>query len=217
VNFFRQMDLYKIVILISIVLLPVTGWWINHTMQEIAVAQRAVVDAAKPGGWLERIGKTRGDLEVISKNVGTTDEAAKAPQTYFETQIMRSAAGAFSTSDFKVLLDKEDHALAGGDRQKVTDYTARIEFLRKGNKGIDITREILFAVLFNCESGARGKDIPTQSIWKLQSLEVQNTTASAQDKFSNHKAPPSELEDRWSTIKPIIFVRREPQAKDIRK
>jgi hypothetical protein len=209
VNFFRQMDLYKVVILISIVLLPLTGWWINFSMQEIAVAQKAVADAAKPGGWLERIGKIRNDLEMISNNVVSGDEAVKTPQSYFETQIIRSAP-VFSTSDFKVPLDKEDHALAGADKGRVTDYTARIEFQRKGNKSIEITREILFALLFNCESGARGKEVPTQSIWKLQSLDVQNATASAQEKISNHKAPPSELEDRWSLTRPIVFMRREP-------
>jgi hypothetical protein len=211
VSFFREMDLYKFAILISIVLLLVTGSWIGHTTQEIAVAQKAVVDAAKPGGWLERIGKARGHLDMISSNV-VSSEDVKLPQSYFEKQIMRSPG--IDTSDFKCVLDKGDHAL---DRQKVTDYLAKIEFPRKGNKGMEITREILFALLFNCESGARGKDVPAQSIWKLQELDVQNTTASAQEKFSGHKAPPSELEDRWSMTRPIVFVRREPQAKDIRK
>src|SRR5262249_34232751 len=122
-----------------------------------------------------------------------------------EKQIVLSAGGSITTSDFKPNTEKEDRAA-----QHVTDYLARIEFVRKGAKGLEITREILFAILFNCESGARGKDVPTQSIWKLQQIEVQNATAGAQDKFSNKKAPPSELEDRWTLTKPMIFVRREP-------
>jgi hypothetical protein len=203
VNFFRQMDLYKVVILISIVLLPVTGWWINHSTQEIAVAQKAVADAAK---WLEQIGKTRSELDIIRNNVvSDLEQAVKSPSVYFETQIVRSAAGTINPSDFKVNTEKEDHS-----QQHATDYLARIEFLRKGNKGLEITREILFAILFNCESGARGKDVPVQSIWKLQQIEVQNASSSAQERISNHKTPPSELEDRWSLPRPIYFVRREP-------
>jgi len=204
-SFFREMDLYKLVILVSIVLLPVTFWWVYHSTQEIAVAQKAVADAAKPGGWLERIGKIRGDLDMISHNLASSGEDVKTPETYFETQIVRSAGGRISTSDFKVTKEKEDRVA-----QHATDWLAKIDFPRKGNKGLEITREILFAVLFNCESGAKGKDVPTQSIWKLQQLEVVNATSVAQEKFTSHKAPPSELEDLWSLTRSIYFVRREP-------
>ena len=202
-SFFREMDLYKLVILVSGLLLPVTGWWINHSMQEIAVAQKAVADAPR---LLERIGKTRSDLDMISHNaVSAGDEPVRTPETYFETQIVRSAGGRISTSDFKVTKEKEDRVA-----QHATDWLAKIDFPRKGNKGLEITREILFAVLFNCESGAKGKDVPTQSIWKLQQLEVVNATSVAQEKFTSHKAPPSELEDLWSLTRSIYFVRREP-------
>ena len=71
-----------------------------------------------------------------------------------------------------------------------------------------MNRATLQAILFNCESGAKGQNVQAQSIWKLLALSIQN--AGVQAVLSSKKTPPPDLEDRW-IVKNLDFVRREPK------
>lgn len=207
-SFFREMDLYKGVILASVVLLPLAGWWIQRTNEQIEVAQKAIVDGRK---MVEDIGKLQRQIEIVERNKATTSQATSDPGTYFQGQIYRSAKdGAIGTNDFNVVTQAAENAKIGN--QPVTDHIVKINFVKQqGGKDMLFSRDLLFAVLFNCESGARGGEGQLPSIWKLRKLEIRNEAVSSVS-GSAAGTPPAELPDSW-VVRDLQFARREPAGK----
>ncbi len=206
----QNLDLYKVVIVGSLLMLPVAGWWIKKTNDAIASANRAVVDATKPGGYLEEIGKLQKQLELVEANRVNSTGATGNVQVYFEGQIYRSAPnGGIDQNDFKFNAPR-DEVVQTSSKQSARDFIVKVDWGRPG-KDFAFTRDLLFAVLFNCESGARGTSV-TQipSIWKLYSLKITNATI--QREATQQMAPPPEVEDQW-TIGKMEFARREPNKR----
>ena len=95
-----------------------------------------------------------------------------------------------------------------GSRQSATDYVVKIEWQRRGGVDFPLSRDLVFAVLFNCESGARGnRTTAAPSVWKLRSLRIVNETA--QKIMTRTETPPQPLEDKW-VVRDMQFARREP-------
>lgn len=209
-SFLRDIDLYKGVILLSLILLPLAGWWIYRAGEEIKAAERAVVEASRNGGYIEEIGKLQRQIEIVERNKTSASQAKLDHGTYFQGQIYQSAKNqAIGTNDFQVSAAREEGATTGS-KQSAKDYVVKIDFVKRGNKDLLFTRELLFAVLFNCESGARGGESQLPSIWKLRSLELRNEALAGGG--STVGTPPLELEDSW-VIRKLEFARREPAAK----
>ena len=81
----------------------------------------------------------------------------------------------------------------------------------KGKSGVPVKMDFIYAVLFNCESGARrGLTSSSPSVWRLRKLHIQNSAY--KDFFSRSKTPSPELEDKWR-ITAMTFGRREPVGK----
>lgn len=208
-NPFKQLDLYKGVILASLLLLPAAGWWIHQNRQGIEAANRAIVEATRPNGVIERIAGLQRRVEIVEANKLSASDATENHSIYFQNQIYRSDANrTLEKNDFVIGPARDEAAFTGSSRQRATDYVVKIDFAKQGGKDLVIPREFLFAVLFNCESGAQGSaanQLP--SIWKLRSLSIQNATA--KDVFVARKTPPPEFEDQW-IVKDMQFARREP-------
>ena len=206
---FQKLDLYKGVILASLLLLPGVGWWIKQTRDAIATANRAITEAIKPGGQLEEIGKLQKQLEAVENNRLNAAAQLEDVNVYFDSQIFRSAAsGGIGKDTFQVLAPRTEGVMLG--KQPATDHIVKINFDRAGKDTV-FTRDLLFAVLFNCESGFRGAGTAVvASIWKLYSIKIAN--ALVQKEATQQLAPPPELEDRW-TVTNLQFARREPSSK----
>lgn len=207
-SFFRDMDLYKGVILASVVLLPLAGWWIQRTNQQIEVTQKALVEGRK---MVEDIGKLQRQIEIVERNKVVTSQATIEPSKYFEGQIYRSAKdGAIGTTDFNLPPRQSESSKVGN--QQVVDHIMEVTFVKKqGGKDMLFSRDLLFAVLFNCESGARGGEGQLPSIWKLRKLEIRNEALSNVS-GSAAGAPPAQLPDSW-IVRKLEFARREPDGK----
>jgi hypothetical protein len=207
-NLFRDMDLYKGIVLASLVVLPLGGWLVKVQDEEIAACKKTIHDATKPGGLLEQIGALQRKVEVVVANKRSTSDAIKDPRTYMEGQILAAAGGpgaGLKTTDFQPSEPKEER-LVLPSKQPVTDHVVDITWLRKD---LTIGMDFLWAVLWNCESGARQVgDQPQQSVWKLRELQLVNATD--ERALSQFKTPPPELVDKWS-IKAMKFARREPR------
>ena len=64
-NPFRNMDLYKAIVLLSFVVLPLGGWWCYTLDQEILADRKAIHEATRSGGLLERIGNLQKKVEIV--------------------------------------------------------------------------------------------------------------------------------------------------------
>lgn len=204
-KFLRDMDLYKAIVLLSFVVLPLGAWWSQHLDEQIAACNKAIHEATRPGGLLERIGGLQRRVEVVVQNSRITTDATKQHGPYFEGQLI--ASGASSTSDFSIGVQKVEPVVsAGTTRQKADDYVVDVTWGRDYHVKLDF----VYAVLFNCESSARaaGDNSGRTSIWKLRELQLVNATDDRLIQAS--KTPPPELADQWS-IKQMKFARREPK------
>lgn len=211
-NPFKNMDLYKGIILASLVLLPVTGFWCQSLSRRIAEADVAIRDATRPGtGTLERIGALQKQVETVEANRLINIDAVQSHRQYFERQILKSVKGSLERDlyDFR---DREEPAHTGSRNQRATDHVVEIDWGKPGaaRKDFKPRLDLVFNVIFNIESAAKrgdeAGDLP--SVWKLRKLVLDNATG---DRLaSGNKTPPPELEDAW-TIGSMEFVRREPK------
>ena len=204
-SFFKEMDLYKAIILLSALLLPAGAWYISGLDEQITRCEAARRAATKRGGYLEEIGKLQKQIEVVAQNRRAV--SIENPSTYFETQI-RAANPALRAADFSPKQPKGSPRTVG--RQKVIDQVVAIDWGR-GESRREVKLDFVYAVLFNCESGARANGAAggPPSVWKLRSLRLDNAT---NKNAGRGKTPPPEFEDRW-TIQKMEFARREPRAK----
>ncbi|MEQ1631645.1 MAG: hypothetical protein ABL997_04690 [Planctomycetota bacterium] len=206
---FANFDLYKGVILASLILLPGAAWWIQSKRTAIENANRALTEATKPGGLLEEIGKLNKQLKTVEENRVNTSSQTGSTDLYFQGQIFRSAmAGQLATDQFKINPPRDENVTAG-QKQPVRDIIVKIDWLPRGGKDFTFLRDFLFAVLFNCESSARSPNSePLPSIWKLYTLKMTNATIAKS--LAQQLAPPAELADEW-IVREMAFARREPR------
>jgi hypothetical protein len=203
-SFFKTMDLYKGIVLVSVLLIPAVGWWVMGLDEEIAACEKAIRDAKKPGGLLESIGSLQKKIELVAQNRRSTSDAIKDPRTYFEGQILAAGTG-LEANDFSPKAPKEETATTGSARQRAADFVVDIDWRRD----LNVQMGFVYAVLFNCESGARAGDQGGQpSVWKLRELSLVNATDDRQ--IAANKVPEPELLDQW-LIKSMKFARREPR------
>lgn len=209
-KFLREMDLYRALILICLLAMPVCGFWCYTIEQSIKECEKAIYDANRSGGLLEQIGSLQKKVELVVQNRLSTNDATQQPRTYFERQILAAASQNLATSDFGLTDPKEESGFTG-TKQRAKDYVAEVTWKRKD---LSLPLAFIYAVLFNCESGARpgGEQTGLQSIWKLRKLEIVNATNERllTGLGSNAEVPPPELEDKWA-IRKMLFARREPE------
>jgi hypothetical protein len=204
-NFLRSMDLYKAIVLLSLVLLPLGGWWVMRLDSKIVASKKAIDEAKRPGGLIEQIGSLQRKVEVVVQNKRSTSDSINDPRTYFEGQILAAGGSGLKTSDFQPAPAREEKATLAS-KQPITDYVVDISWPRKD---LAVQMDFVYAVIFNCESGARMTgDTVQQSVWKLRELHLVNATDERLKQ--GFKTPPPELQDKW-TIKKMSMARREPR------
>jgi hypothetical protein len=205
----KNLDLYKGVILLCLIALPGVWLWIRSTQQSIERAEQAILDATRPGGYLEEIGMLQKQLRTVKDNSDSANNQTGDAPSYFDGQIKQSAAaGQLGPNQFTISQPREEPATTG-QKQLVKDFIVKIDWMPLGGKEFVFTRAFLFAVLFNCESSARSKQsAPLPSIWKLHTIKLVNSTASKL--ASQQLTPPAELQDEW-IVTNMQFARREPR------
>lgn len=204
-SFLKTMDLYKGIILMSVLLLPAGGWWVNKLDTDINACEKSLRDANRSGGWLEEIGSLQKKIEVVAQNRRNTE--IENPSVYFQGQIM-SVSGTLKANDFNPGRSKPEKATVG--KQKVWDHVVDIKWGDSRNKR-PFQMDFIYAVLFNCESGAtRGSTAGAPSVWRLRNINIQNVSSDAW--LRNKRTPEPEMEDAWY-IKEMKFARREPRSK----
>ncbi|HLU38100.1 MAG TPA: hypothetical protein VK081_01870 [Planctomycetota bacterium] len=196
----KQFDLYKWIIIVSLVVMPLAGGWVYWLEQKIERGERAIALATRPRtGELYTIGRLLHEIEVLAKSAGTASDGSD-PGVYFDRQIIQSSEGLRST-DYKI---DPAGATPNPDSRSI-DRIWKIEF-KRDNKPLPLSRELIQAVLFNIEAHSPA--------WRLRSLHMRaEDVRQLQNRGAN---PPPEIGDNW-TIDKMEFARREPDTSGRRK
>lgn len=220
-KFLRSLDLYKVIVLLSLVLLPVGYLLVRRLDESILACKRTITEATRDNGLLEQIGALQRKVEIVDQNDTRSKVIVSQPRTYFEGQILGSAASGanLKTSDFAPNEAPSENGVLQKGKQPITDHIVAIDWTNKDrNRELTVTLDFVYSVIFNCESGARsaasaGAADGQRSIWKLRELELVNMTD--EQLFSRHRTPPAEISDKWK-IKQMKFARREPRKVETR-
>jgi hypothetical protein len=192
-NLFANMDLYKGIILSSVVLFPAAcgfAYWVDT---QIRTAQEAIVNAEKRGGEIERIALLQKQLDTIDK--ATRDGAGgEGHALYFERCLTGAASQGITRNDFTI--GNEEGRKVG--KPKSIDQEVDITF-KRGGKDLPLPRAYINAMLHLCESKSK--------VWKLRQLRIRN--AEVVELGQSKQAPPKTVRDDWK-IEKLMFVRREP-------
>ena len=202
----KQLDLYKVIILLSLVLLPAVGYWAYSMDQEIAAGKEALEDARKARGDLEEIGKFQKAIEEQRANRDRRG-GLESYDLYFQRQI-QTTAPRLKNINFEIrppadsTIRKRQGGRGRGQTINAIDSVVNIIFKAEpGSKDrLRLTRGELLPILFNCESQSK--------IWKLRELSIHNASEGL-GRGGRGKAPPPELEDWWE-VKTLKFVSRKP-------
>lgn len=207
-KFFRDMDLYKGIILISVVLLPVGYWWITTLEDQIQASQAALNNATRPRGYLEQVGSLQGKIALVEQNRRIQSDVISEPRNYFEQQIL-AVNSTLKPNDFTPREGNPEPATLP-TKQRVVDHVVNIDW-GSGRDKKAYPLDFVYAVIFNCESGAlrNGQVTASPSVWRLRTLKLENATNATA--LRTHKVPPPELQDSWH-IATMQFARREPAA-----
>lgn len=195
---FKGMDLYKAIILASIVLIPAACGFVYWMQGRIAEAEVAIRNARRSTGELERIGLIQQKLDMITKS--RRAGAGERHLLYFERKILDSArrdpgeSGGLKSTDFHIGNEETRRVR----KPPARDQEVSITFKREG-KDLPLPRAFINAVLFNCESGSK--------VWKVREIKLRN--AEVKGFGRSREAPPKTVSDNWFVEK-LRFVRREP-------
>jgi hypothetical protein len=188
----QQFDLYKWIIIASLVAMPAAGGWLWWLNQQLEFGENAKAAATRRRGDLETIGQLLQEIANQAASAGTA--STEDPGVYFDRQISRSSKD-LMRNDYKI-----DFASAQRHREtKSIDKVYKMEFKRDG-KPLALTRELIQAILFNIEANSPA--------WRLRSLTLTNEEVKSSLR-AGAKKPPPELPDTWFVDK-MEFARREP-------
>jgi hypothetical protein len=202
---FRNMDLYKGIILFSCLATPtaaLVGW---NMQKSIEAGKTALTAAQSKTGDLVTIGTLQKQVE--KQRALMRAEPESDYQTYFVRAVMNSASTGLARSDFRIGPRQTQRAPtvpARGGSPGAIDVMVEIEFKRATETTKwALPRDFLHAILLRCESGG-------SQIWKLRELRVRNSEAHSAAVAT--KAPPMETADTW-IVEKMVFTSREPAPK----
>ena len=197
---FKDMDLYKGIILASAVVLPAGGGGIYWLQQRIDTAESAIRAAERRGGELEAIGQAYKQLKTLARSTRSGGEMAKTqPRRFFEQQLVKGVS--LQPTEFSVSFSP-----GRASPKNTKDTVAKITFPKTGKQDLTLTQEQINVAIFNIESQSRG-------VWKLFNLSMSNADVQRRAK----EAPKATLADKW-VVKSLEFVMREPdKSKKSRK
>lgn len=197
-SLFRDIDVFKGIILASILLVPASvgfAWWMDTQLEESDNAMQA---AMRRNGEIEQIGILRQNLETVKRNSEVGGELDQ-PRRYFERRIMLTAESGLSSTDFQFGNEQRDPA----PTQRAVDMTLEIDFRREG-KPLPLSRDFIRKMLKNCETGG-------SQVWKLRHLKMTNVEARESMRNNRRGAPQKTVGDDW-TIDKLVFARRQPET-----
>lgn len=192
---FKDLDVYKVILLASILLVPGAWGYAYHLDSTYQEAEQSKVTALRENGLVYKIGELSEQLENVKRNAerGVDQE----PKLFFKNQIQNTdRSGRIKSTSFTV----ETKEPAVTSRSRSRDVTVSIDFVEKD---FALSRDYLHALTFNCESQG-------VQIWKLREFSMENAALKSFNPAKDR--PPLTVPDDW-IVRKLEFARREPGSK----
>ena len=190
---FRDMDLYKGIILAAVAMIPAAGWWAWSLQQRIQAGEIAVRRAEGRSGLLQQIGTMQRDVEEVHRN--KRQGIAGDYRTFFQSQIFKSSQTPLSASDFTISTEQDRKVSS----LRAIDSEVTIEFKRNGKDQYALPRDYINALLYNFENASK--------MWRLRHVRIRNENT--ERLVSQKRPPPPEFGDQW-LVERLVFARRSP-------
>jgi hypothetical protein len=198
----KNLDLEKVIIILSLLLMPVAGGWIymmNKELEKSEVAFRTCKATIEEiHGLHQMIKLTKAELDKPGEDV---DDAA----TYFQNRAMASQKTGQSILKREEITVNQKRATSvrrGGNGPEIgKDIEVKIDFGRSVRGGKPLPRSFINAFIFNSEM--------LMPIWKLRNLKLTNKDFKG---LRGQNAPKDlEISDEWY-VNELVFARRKPLA-----
>jgi hypothetical protein len=200
-NWFKNLDLERAIILVSLLLMPVAGGWVYYLNNQIKDGIRATAVATKQNGLIERIATLKKQITQFKQGerAGDTD---KEPRLYFEkavrdAQAKDRGAGVIGSGDFSIAVDNRRKSVPGN--RKLEDTQLTMHFKKAGRTPYSVGRSFINAFIFNVEAGGA-------RVWKLRNFRMVNELYKGLR--GKKQMPPEEIPDRWFP-ETLVFARRQ--------
>ncbi|MCA8957323.1 MAG: hypothetical protein KDC87_14710 [Planctomycetes bacterium] len=199
----KNLDLEKLIIILSLVLIPVAGGWVYYLRDKIAVADTALAAARDPRGIVKELLELQGLIDQTKEELEKQGGDATEATTYFRGRLAGSmtpgSALPIKVADILV----EQRQPIKNDRGGYADLAVSLRFGKGGR--MELPRSFVNAFIVNSESQS--------PIWKLRSLRISNAEMSG---GVARKSPSLEMKDDW-IVREMVFARRRPLAKSEKK
>lgn len=198
----KSLDLEKVIILLSLLLLPAAGYWVYYLNGRIEKGQAALArETAQPEGTIVEIHTLQQQITNTKRNLERA--SVGDPRVYFSQQITDAQKGVptLSQEDFAIQVATDGSHFAKNTRKVIAqDEAATIRFGRGEDSRVN--RSTINAIIFNAESQS--------PIWKLRKLKIVNKEFGGGG-GRTASAPKLEMPDVWEILD-MKFVRRKPAS-----
>jgi hypothetical protein len=200
----QNLDLEKVIIFLSLLLLPVTGFWVYSLRDGLREADEALSSAQKKDGMVQRIYAMQQLIDETKRELERQGGKATDATNYFRARMEGSYEKGSSLSlivaDLTVAEQPATTIRARRGQPGFEDVTVNLQWGRGGK--MMLPRPFLNAYILNSESQS--------PIWKLRTLHLVNKEFAGSG--GRTSAPKGEIADEWQ-VRKMSFARRKPLAK----
>jgi hypothetical protein len=201
----KTFDLEKWIIIVSLVLLPVAGYWVMGLRDQLRVGELALTAAKSSKGVVAEVYDLQFKIDDTKRELRKQGGEATRAGTYFQNRLENSLRGnsslTLSRSDITVAAQKPTLRRATKTTPAYEDVAVKITFGKSGKKMLP--RSFINAFIVNSESQS--------PIWKLRDLHMVNKDFAGRG--GRAAVPPLEMTDEWQ-VRRLTFARRKPAAKN---
>ncbi len=195
----KNLDLEKVIIILSLLLMPVAGFWIWSLTEELKVADSAMQPRAMRT-TIKEIYRLQDLIDRTNRELNKPGESAEDFQTYFRNRAMQSQKGTPILRREEITVNQTRATPIRVARQVIgEDIEVKIALGKGLRGGKALPRDFINAFVVNSESGS--------PIWKLRNFKIVNQSF----KGLRNRPPPLETEDRWF-VNEVVFARSRPVA-----
>lgn len=199
-NFFAKLDLYKAIIILCLLAMPVLGYFIWKMQEQLKAGQQALALATLQGrgnqsGDIEAIGTLMAQVDKM-KDTSKLQDGADSHRVAFQSAIQKTNASGLKLDDFTIG-DIKVSPITLDSKKQASQQSFQIDF-KRDNVRLPLSRDFINAMLFNCEK---------EGAWKLSQFRMRNKDVLAAGSTKN---PPPEVSDEWM-VETLTFARKIPK------
>lgn len=202
----KNLDLEKWIIIVSLLLLPVAGWWVMSLREQMREGDVALASAKSKTGIINEVYNLQFMIDETKRELRKQGGEAIRSGTYFRNRLEGSLR-----NNPNLKIDRADITVS--EQKPITrrankstgtppyeDVSVKITFGKSGK--MMLPRSFINAFIVNSESQS--------PIWKLRALQIVNKDFAGRGGRS--AVPPLEMSDEWQ-VKTMTFARRKPLGK----